>query len=184
MQENASHRVRAVENLDIQKQSERWIGNRTEWSVWSADCWQKLHVSSSTFLEHFHVPNQRGFLSLPLPINSSFSSVRLRSHPSAQGGSSICGLRSPPSHQAFCFKSVLSKHRHDGAWTLQDYRLPKGCWLHILLIIITRAKYTILTPAFKTWVFCLDKSYERQKIALQIAGKENVCLVAARPAMC
>lgn len=44
---------------------------------------------------------------------------------------------------------MLSKHRHDGAWTLQDYRLPKGCWLHILHIIILTISYTHLNLALR-----------------------------------
>lgn len=48
---------------------------------------------------------------------------------------------------------MLSKHRHDGAWTLQDYRLPKGCWLHVLHIIILAISYTQLALGFRLVCF-------------------------------
>lgn len=94
--------------------------------------------SSMWFCWHSPIPNQRGFLfSLPLPIIScflSFNYVVVTSLCTWQ----LLELRflSPPQHQSCYFKSMLSKHRHDGAWTLQDYRLPNGCWLHILQRII------------------------------------------------
>lgn len=107
------------------------------------------------FFWHSPIHNQRGFLSsLPLHIISCFLSFNYFVV------TSLCTWQplllrflSPPQHQSCYFKSMLSKHRHDRAWTLQRYRLPKGCWLHVLHITILTISYTQLALGFRLKTF-------------------------------
>lgn len=137
-------------------------------SIWSRGIQSKICYScvfsSMWFFWHSPIHNQRGFLfSLPLPIISCFLSFNYVLV------TSLCTWQplelwflSPPQHQSCYFKSMLSKHRHDGAWTLQDYRLPKGCWLHILHIIIL-ISYTQLTVGFRLVCFVFWGTLENLK---------------------
>lgn len=64
------------------------------------------------------------------------SLIILWSNHCAHGNCQSCGFFHPLQHQSCYFKSMLSKHRHDGAWTLYSYRLTKRCWLHVFQRII------------------------------------------------
>lgn len=130
------------------------VWSRGSCHIQSKTCYSCV-FSSMWFFWHSPIHNQRGFLfSLPLPIISCFLSFNY------VVVTSLCTWQplelrflSPPQHQSCYFKSMLSKHRHDGAWTLQDYRLPKGCWLHILHIIILPISYTQLALGFRLVCF-------------------------------
>lgn len=64
------------------------------------------------------------------------SLIILWSNHCAHGNCQSCGFFHPLQHQSCYFKSMLSKHKHDGAWTLYSYRLPKHCWLHVFQRIL------------------------------------------------
>lgn len=81
-------------------------------------------------------------------VSSSSSSPSLTPHPTPPHH-----LRLPPQRQSFYFKSMLSKHRHDGAWTLLDYRLPKRLLTAHIATNYT-ISYTQLSLGCRLWEEC------------------------------